>query len=83
MMNSKLCRLFLILCLLSGLGFGLSCPGADGNLPTLFIIGDSTVNNHGNGLQGWGTPIAYFFDTNRIRVENDAIGGAQQPFFFA
>ncbi len=80
-MHSKLCRLLLILCLLSGPGFGLSCQGADGNLPTLFIIGDSTVNNHGNGLQGWGTPIAYFFDTNRIRVENDAIGGRSSRSF--
>jgi hypothetical protein len=28
--------------------------------PTLFIIGDSTVKNSGQGLQGWGSPIQYF-----------------------
>jgi lysophospholipase L1-like esterase len=49
--------------------------------PTLFIIGDSTVNNTGHGLMGWGTPIAYFFDTNQITVENDAIGGRSSRSF--
>ncbi|MFM2083171.1 MAG: hypothetical protein RL380_1862, partial [Verrucomicrobiota bacterium] len=49
--------------------------------PTLFIIGDSTVNNSGQGLQGWGTPIAYFFDTNKIKVENHAIGGRSSRTF--
>ena len=48
---------------------------ANSGLPTLFLIGDSTVNNSGHGPQGWGTPSAYFFDTNRICVENHAIGG--------
>lgn len=49
--------------------------------PTLFIIGDSTVNNSGHGLQGWGTPIAYFFDTNKINVANHAIGGRSSRSF--
>ena len=44
-------------------------------LPTLFIIGDSTVNNHGNGLLGWGDPIAAYFDKTKINVENRARGG--------
>lgn len=51
--------------------------------PTLFLIGDSTVNNSGNGLQGWGTPIAAFFDPNKIRVENRAIGGRSSRSFLA
>jgi len=44
-------------------------------LPTLFLIGDSTVNNATKGLQGWGKPIAAMFDTNRINVQNKARGG--------
>jgi lysophospholipase L1-like esterase len=44
-------------------------------LPTLFIIGDSTVNTPTKGLQGWGTPIAGFFDPTKIKVENRARGG--------
>src|SRR5271168_4609410 len=54
---------------------------ANSRLPTLFLIGDSTVNNSGHGLQGWGTPIAYFFDTNRISVVNNAIGGRSSRSF--
>jgi lysophospholipase L1-like esterase len=51
--------------------------------PTLFIIGDSTVNTSGHGLQGWGTPIANLFDTNKINVENRAIGGRSSRSFFS
>lgn len=43
--------------------------------PTLFIIGDSTVNNGTRGQQGWGTPIAGLFDPEKIRVVNRARGG--------
>ena len=43
--------------------------------PTLFLIGDSTVNNGTKGLQGWGKPIAALFDENKIKVENRARGG--------
>lgn len=44
-------------------------------LPTLFIIGDSTVKTPTGGQQGWGDPIASFFDQSRIKVENRARGG--------
>ena len=49
------------------------------NLPTLFLIGDSTVRNgHGdgaNGQWGWGDRIGQFFDANKIHVVNRALGG--------
>lgn len=49
-------------------------------LPTLWIIGDSTVRNgHGdgaNGQWGWGEPLVGYFDTSRINVVNRAIGGS-------
>ena len=48
-------------------------------LPTLWIIGDSTVRNgHGdgaNGQWGWGEPVTDYFDTSKINVVNRAIGG--------
>ncbi len=48
-------------------------------LPTLFLIGDSTVRNgHGDGAGGqwgWGDEIAPYFDTSKINVVNRAIGG--------
>lgn len=48
-------------------------------LPTLFLVGDSTVRNgHGdgaNGQWGWGEPLADYFDPNKINVVDRAIGG--------
>jgi rhamnogalacturonan acetylesterase len=48
-------------------------------LPTLFLIGDSTVKNSWDkgtdGLWGWGKPIESYFDRSRINVENQALGG--------
>lgn len=49
------------------------------NLPTLYLVGDSTVRNgRGDGAHGqwgWGEPLVDFFDTSRINVVNRAIGG--------
>ncbi|WP_321287607.1 rhamnogalacturonan acetylesterase [uncultured Sunxiuqinia sp.] len=47
--------------------------------PTVYIIGDSTVK-HGRGdgaggQWGWGDPIAQFFDTSLVNIENHALGG--------
>lgn len=57
---------------------GLPTP-ANSHLPTLFLVGDSTVRNgHGDGAHGqwgWGEPLAELFDTSKINVANRAIGG--------
>jgi len=57
---------------------GLTSP-ANAALPSLTLIGDSTVRNgHGRGDQnqwGWGAPIAELFDSAKINVVNRAIGG--------
>lgn len=50
-------------------------------LPTLFVIGDSTVNNSGQGFQGWGNVIAEFFDTTKINIVNRARGGRSSKTF--
>jgi len=54
-------------------------PPANPSLPSLILIGDSTVRNgHGRGDQnqwGWGAPIADLFDSTKINVVNRAIGG--------
>jgi len=59
-------------------GLGLTGP-ANPNLPSLILVGDSTVRNgHGmgsDGLWGWGAPIADLFDPAKINVVNRAIGG--------
>jgi rhamnogalacturonan acetylesterase len=55
--------------------------------PTLFIIGDSTVRNGttqiGNPLQGWGSFLGESFDTTRIAVRNNAMGGTSTRTFIS
>lgn len=52
---------------------------ADAALPTVFLVGDSTVRNgHGDGgggQWGWGEPLVGLFDASKINVVNRAIGG--------
>ena len=54
-------------------------------LPTLWIIGDSTVRNGSgagtDGQWGWGDPLAASFDPAKIRVVNRAIGGRSSRTF--
>lgn len=51
----------------------------DPDLPTLFLIGDSTVRNGrgdgANGQWGWGEPLVDLFETSKINVVNRAVGG--------
>ena len=62
-----------------------STSGPTAPLPTLFIIGDSTVKNGSGkgegGLWGWGHPIATHFDPAKIHVENRALGGRSSRTF--
>jgi lysophospholipase L1-like esterase len=61
-------------------------PTVDPKLPTLFLIGDSTVRtgskgNGDNGQWGWGAPMGEFFDRGRINVLNRAWGGTSSRTF--
>ncbi|UOE51132.1 rhamnogalacturonan acetylesterase [Mucilaginibacter sp. SMC90] len=53
--------------------------------PTFYLIGDSTVKNGkgkgDGGLWGWGNYIAPYFDTTKVAVENDALGGTSSRTF--
>lgn len=42
---------------------------------TLYLIGDSTVNNGTKGQQGWGTALPALMDPQKMRVVNRARGG--------
>jgi lysophospholipase L1-like esterase len=57
----------------------------DPKLPTLWLVGDSTVrngrDNGNNGQWGWGNPIASYFDRKRINVQNRAVGGTSSRTF--
>ena len=52
---------------------------ANSKLPTLFLIGDSTVRNgRGTGANnqwGWGDYLGKYFDPDKINIVNRAIGG--------
>ena len=62
---------------------------ADPTLPSLFLIGDSTVRNgRGDGIDGlgqwgWGDPLAAYFDPAKINVVNRAVGGTGARTFMA
>ena len=59
---------------------------ANPHLPSLFLIGDSTVRNgagKGDGGQwGWGDFLAPYFKTNEINVVNRALGGTSSRTFY-
>src|SRR5580698_7016078 len=59
---------------------------ANPNLPSLFLIGDSTVRNGqgtGTGGQwGWGDFMAPYFNTNKINVVNRALGGTSSRTYY-
>ena len=58
---------------------------ANPKLPTLYIIGDSTVRNGQgdgrNGQWGWGDVIGVYFDPAKINVVNWALGGRSSRTF--
>jgi lysophospholipase L1-like esterase len=64
--------------LLTAAGLRLPEP-RDPKLPSLFLIGDSTVRNGrgdgSNGQWGWGEPLADRFDSAKVNVVNRAVGG--------
>ncbi len=60
----------------------LGQPASSPRSPTLYLIGDSTVNSHTRGQLGWGDPLVGFFDRAKIKVENRARGGRSSRTFY-
>lgn len=64
---------------------GCSFRFMDGHKPVLYIIGDSTVKNGDGGVKspfwGWGSFLFAYFDTSKISVRNQAIGGRSSRTF--
>ncbi|HEX2854741.1 MAG TPA: GDSL-type esterase/lipase family protein [Opitutaceae bacterium] len=55
--------------------------------PTLFVLGDSTARNNGKGKNGqpcagWGTPLADYFDAEKVTVANVAHAGQSSRTYF-
>lgn len=65
---------------------GMPHPDYKPALPTLWLIGDSTVkegrdNGVDGGRWGWGRELARYFDLARINIENQALGGTSSRSF--
>jgi lysophospholipase L1-like esterase len=62
-----------------------TAPTTRADLPTLWLVGDSTVRNGsgqgGNGMWGWGDRISKYFDNDKINVINRARGGRSSRTF--
>ena len=58
------------------------------SLPTFWLIGDSTVRNGsaGDGTNlnqwGWGAPLTFYFDLQKVNVVNRALGGTSARSFY-
>ena len=87
----KIPFLFTLVSVLASCAFAQQTPvgdvqplpaAAEKPLPTLWIIGDSTVKNGTKGQMGWGDPIKDLFDLNKINVENKARGGRSSRTYY-
>lgn len=61
-------------------GVPLETPAA-GTLPTLWLVGDSTLNSK-TPMRGWAQDLGQFFDPAKINVVNRAIGGRSSRTFY-
>ncbi len=62
-------------------------PGATTTRPVIFVCGDSTAKNSGKGkngdpVAGWGTPIATYFDPDKVVVSNVAHAGQSSLTYY-
>lgn len=87
--NTFFCAKFVIfLCFIFTLNSAISAQTPspsplNPNLPSLFVVGDSTANNNANGGLGWGEPFKAYFDTSKINVVNRARAGRSSRTFQA
>lgn len=56
-------------------------PQINPKLRSIFVVGDSTANNHANGGLGWGDPFIAYFDLTKVNVLNRARGGRSSRTF--
>ncbi len=74
---------FLAACLAVVLPLSAACaaaPPAAGQ-PTIFVCGDSTSKSSAP-IQGWGTPVAGYFDPAKVTVSNEGHGGRSSRTYY-
>jgi lysophospholipase L1-like esterase len=77
---SKVCLIFLLI----GTAVCQDTPEQapiNPKLVTIFVVGDSTANNHANGGLGWGDPFITYFDITKVNVLNRARAGRSSRTF--
>jgi lysophospholipase L1-like esterase len=77
---SKVCLIFLLI----GTAVCQDTPEQapiNPKLVTIFVVGDSTANNHANGGLGWGDPFITYFDATKVNVLNRARAGRSSRTF--
>lgn len=52
-------------------------------IPTFWIVGDSTVHGSTKGQSGWGDELGPYFDPAKIHLVNKAIGGRSSRTFLS
>ena len=72
---------------LAGANRAAAADAAAGAKPTLWVLGDSTAHNtaighNGQRCVGWGTPLAEFFNPERVTVQNVAHAGQSSRTYF-
>jgi rhamnogalacturonan acetylesterase len=85
-----------LLAVILAAGFGLvtgaralaAVPAPANDKPTIFVCGDSTAKNSGRGkngspVAGWGTPIAGFFDSEKVTVSNVGHAGTSSRTYYS
>ena len=68
-------------------GPGGPAAAAPAGIPAIWVLGDSTARNSGLGhngqpVEGWGTPLAGYFDPARAVVQNVAHAGQSSRSYF-
>ena len=64
-----------------------SAPATAPAKPTIFVCGDSTAKYAGSEtvtseLQGWGTPLAAFFDSDKVKINNVGHAGTSSLTYY-
>lgn len=77
----KTLTLIKILFVILNFTFASFSQNTDGK-PTIYLVGDSTVNNSSDGFQGWGNLFGDYFDKTKINVINKARGGRSSRTFY-
>ena len=77
---TRLVRIALALAL-SAAGQFRAAAAPPAGQPTIFVCGDSTSKSSAP-IQGWGTPIAGYFDPEKVTVSNEGHGGRSSRTYY-